>query len=170
MQISAIFIFICSMIGSAFGAETADEILVYRGASDASAAVAIDKEMFIVADDENNILRVYKADKGGLPVFSFDMTDFLDIEPEHPEADIEGATIVGQRIYWITSHGRNKEGEMRSNRYRFFATDVKVENEHVTINPVGRPHKRLIHNLVKVVESPIPITKVFFEFSQIFWR
>jgi hypothetical protein len=137
------------MIGSAFGVETADEILVYRGASDASAAAAIGKEMFVVADDENNVLRVYKTSEGGLPIFSYDMADFLDIEPEHPEADIEGATTVGQRIYWITSHGRNKDGKMRPNRYRFFATDVKVTNGYVAVNPAGRPYKTLIHNLVR---------------------
>ncbi len=147
MRILSIFIFICSMISPAFGNEPADKIFVYRSASDASAAVAIGKEMFIVADDENNILRVYKTSEGGLPLFSYNMTEFLGIEPEHPEADIEGATMIGQRIYWITSHGRNKDGKMRPNRYRFFAE--KVENEYVTVNPVGGPYKKLIHNLVK---------------------
>lgn len=125
------------------------EVLVYHGASDASAAVALNNEMFIVADDENNILRVYKTTCGSLPVFSYDLTQFLSIEPEHPEADIEGATMTGDRIYWISSHGRNKDGEMRPNRYRFFATSVKVENENVTIRPVGKPCKTLVHALIR---------------------
>jgi hypothetical protein len=123
--------------------------LVYRGMSDASAAVAIGDDMFIVADDENNILRVYKSSAGGLLEFRFDMTDFLGIEPEYPEADIEGATMIGDRIYWITSHGRNKDGKMRPNRYRFFATRVLVENGKVSIAPVGKPYKTLIHRLVQ---------------------
>ena len=66
-----------------------------------------------------------------------------------PEADIEGATMIGRRIYWITSHGRNKEGKVKTSRYRFFATDVSVENGHVKIEPAGKPYKNLIHDLVK---------------------
>jgi len=137
------------VISLAYGSEPVAEALVYRGTSDASAAVAIGKDMFIVADDENNILRVYKTTKSGLPLCSYDMTEFLGIEPEHPEADIEGATMIGQRIYWITSHGRNKDGKIRPNRYRFFATNIKTENGNVIINPVGKPYKTLIHELVK---------------------
>jgi len=135
-------------IGAA-NAKSAEEILTYYGASDASAAVAVGKEMFIVADDENNVLRVYKTNHPYLPVFSYDLTEFLNIEPEYPEADIEGATMVGDRIYWITSHGRNRDGKMRPNRYRFFATSVEVQNQDITIRPVGIPCKTLIHKLVK---------------------
>jgi len=135
-------------IGAA-NAKSAEEILTYYGAGDASAAVAVGKEMFIVADDENNVLRVYKTNHPYLPVFSYDLTEFLNIEPEYPEADIEGATMVGDRIYWITSHGRNRDGKIRPNRYRFFATSVEVQNQDITIRPVGIPCKTLIHKLVK---------------------
>jgi hypothetical protein len=127
----------------------ADEFLIFRGASDASAAVAVDENMFVVADDENNILRIYETGKTGQPVGSFDMTSFLDIEPDHPEADIEAAAMVGRRIYWITSHGRNKEGKLRPNRYRFFATDVLIENRSVKLRPAGKPYRNLIHELLK---------------------
>lgn len=143
------YILICSTINPAHGNKQTAGALVYRGAGDASAAVAITEDMFIAADDENNILRVYKTTKDGLPLFSYDMTEFLGVEPEYPEADIEGATIIGQRIYWITSHGRNKDGKMRPNRYRFFATTIKIDNGNVTISPVGKPCKTLIHSLVK---------------------
>jgi hypothetical protein len=136
------------------------EVLVFRGASDASAAAAISENLFIVADDENNILRVYDVNKPGLPVFSFDLTKFLNIEPEHPEADIEGATKIGRRIYWITSHGRNKDGKMRPNRYRFFATDVKVENANVTIDPEGKPYSKLAQRLIEAADMrPLKLDK-----------
>jgi hypothetical protein len=146
--------FICYLwIGSAAslacGNELAAETLVYCGTSDASAAVAIGHDMFIVADDEHNVLRIYKTTQGGLPLLSYDMTEFLDIEPKNPEADIEGATRIGMRIYWISSHGRNKDGKTRPNRYRFFATTVKTKNGNVTIEPVGKPYKTLIPDLIK---------------------
>jgi len=146
-----------SVIFSAVADSVADGPLLYRGASDASAAVALSNNTFIVADDENNVLRVYKTNGSrqgpplirDLPVSTHDLTAFLDIEPEHPEADIEGATMISDRIYWITSHGRNKDGKMRPNRYRFFATTVKADNGNVTIHPVGLPYKTLIHKLLK---------------------
>jgi len=150
------------------------ETLVYHGMSDASAAVCIGEDSFIVADDENNVLRLYKSKtagqgdrleagliepaSGGLhqikpaiggPESCFDITDFLDVEPEYPEADIEGATTIGDRIYWITSHGRNKDGKLRPNRYRFFATTISVEGGKFRIVPFGKPCKTLIHSLVK---------------------
>lgn len=128
---------------------SAGEFLVFRGASDASAAVAVSEDMFVVADDENNILRIYETSKAGQPVASFDMTSFLDIEPEHPEADIEAAAMIGRRIYWISSHGRNKDGKLRSNRYRFFATELLVENRSVKLRLVGKPYKTLVQELVK---------------------
>ncbi|UCE99440.1 MAG: DUF3616 domain-containing protein [Planctomycetota bacterium] len=125
------------------------EVLTYYGTSDASAAVALGQSMFIVADDENNILRVYNTNQTGLPVFSYDWTQFLDIDPKHPEADIEGATLLGDYIYWITSHGRNQDGRIRPSRYRFFATKVDVKNDDLTITPVGVSCKSLVHELVK---------------------
>jgi hypothetical protein len=143
------FVWIGSAVSLAFDNEYATATVVYRGTSDASAAVAITQEIFIVADDENNVLRGYKTTQGGLPLFSYDITEFLDIEPKYPEVDIEGASIIGQRIYWISSHGRNKEGKTRPNRYRFFATIVNSQNDNVTIEPVGKPCKTLIHDLVK---------------------
>lgn len=144
----AFFFLMCNAAVLADSNEPTGGIPVYHGTSDASAAIVVGDDMLIVADDENNILRVYESGDG-LPEFCFDMTDFLDIEPEHPEADIEGATIIGDRIYWITSHGRNQDGQMRPNRYRFFATTVKVENGKVSITPVGKPSKTLIHRLVR---------------------
>jgi len=144
-----VFALVCVAAGFALGGEPAGEVLVFRGASDASAAVAVTDDMVIVADDENNVLRIYKTSEAGQPVLSYDMTEFLGIDPDYPEADIEGATLIGRRIYWITSHGRNKDGKARPSRYRFFATQVSVENGHVSIEPAGRPCKTLVHSLVE---------------------
>ena len=144
------FVSMCGAASLAGGGGPAGEELVFRGASDASAAVAIAENMFIVADDENNVLRIYRTGKAGPPVSSYDLTEFLDIDPEHPEADIEGATKIGSRLYLITSHGRNKKGKMRPNRYRFFATEVQARNGNVTVRPVGKPYSRLVHELLKI--------------------
>ena len=154
MRIICIALFLVSICGVAHlagGAGPAKEcgVSLFRGASDASAAVAVSEDRFIVADDENNVLRLYSTTEAGLPITTYDITAFLDIDPDHPEADIEGATKIGRRIYWITSHGRNKDGKIRPNRYRFFATDIDGKNKNVTVRPVGKPYKTLVHDLLK---------------------
>jgi hypothetical protein len=137
------------LMSSANCSQPDGEALVFQGASDASAAMAVADDMFVVADDENNVLRIYETDKAGQQVGSFDMTSFLNIEPEFPEADIEAATRVGRRIYWITSHGRNRDGKPRPNRYRFFATELLVEGRSVKLLPAGKPCENLVHELLK---------------------
>lgn len=55
---------------------------------------------------------------------------------------------MGDRVYWITSHGRNKDGKPRPNRYRFFATTVRVSGASVEVKEVGVPYCRLVDALV----------------------
>jgi hypothetical protein len=125
----------------------------YTGGSDPSAAAAVDANRFVVADDEINILRVYSIGDSA-PVFSLDITDFLGADANRPEADIEGAARIGNRIYWITSHGRNKEGQVRSSRYRFFATEIADvgpladPNVSPRIVPVGKPYSHLVQDML----------------------
>jgi len=152
MKVVSEILFFVSMFvfpGPAICSQTNGEALVFHGASDASAAVAVTDDMFVVADDENNIFRIYEAGKPGQSIGSFDMTSFLYIEPDFPEADIEAATRVGQRIYWITSHGRNRDGKHRPNRYRFFVTELLVEGRRVKLLPAGKPCDNLVHELLK---------------------
>lgn len=111
-----------------------DPPVVYRGMSDASAAVALDGEHFIVADDEHNTFHVYRRNEPNEPAACKPWDEPLRIDPsdEHPEADIEGAAWLDGRIYWITSHGRNKDGKWRPNRHRFFAITFRVPGEPAT--------------------------------------
>jgi len=145
---TAIFLLAHSLVTLCVADKLSGQVRVYNGASDASAAVAVGDDVFIVADDENNILRVYSVKKSGSPIFCYDLTEFLDVESKHSEADIEGAAMVGDRVYWITSHGRNKDGKIRPSRYRFFATSVKSEGGNIAIRPVGVSYRSLVHMLV----------------------
>lgn len=144
----AFIVLICGLTAFSLD-DSAEDTLIYYGTSDASAAVAVSEDMFIVADDENNILRVYKTNQPSMPVFSYDLTSFLGIESGYPEADIEGATMIDDTIYWLTSHGRNADGKMRPNRYRFFATKVVVQDGNVAIQPMGFPCRKLAQDLLK---------------------
>ncbi len=136
-------------VDSQAGAPPAGKITTYHGTSDASAAAFITEDSFVLADDENNTLRIYRTHKPGQPLLSYDMSSFLAVTPDHPEADIEAAAIVGDRIYWITSHGRNKDGKLRPSRYRFFATTLAGPPKAVTIAPTGKPCLDLLRQMLK---------------------
>ena len=127
------------------------EVKFFKGACDASAAVALDSDIILVADDEDNYLRIYSYDDPGLPISSFSLDDFLGVvDSSHPESDIEACTRVGNIIYWITSHGRSKKGKWRSSRYRLFATEMLKINGNYKLRPLGRPCLNLIDALLKL--------------------
>ena len=127
------------------------EVKFFKGACDASAAVALDSDTILVADDEDNYLRIYSYDDPGLPILSFSLDDFLGVvDSSHPESDIEACTRVGNIIYWITSHGRSKKGKWRSSRYRLFATEILKINGNYKLRPLGRPCLNLIDALLKL--------------------
>jgi hypothetical protein len=81
-----------------------------------------------------------------------DLAPFLKPADPEKEPDIEGAADVGDRIYWVTSHGRNKDREEQESRQRFFATSVEVDGDEARVVPVARPYKRLIRDLVEAPE------------------
>ena len=129
-------------LASAAAAQTA---AVYRGPCDASAAAALDAEHFVVGDDEHNILHIYRQGQPQ-PVGTVDLSAFLATK-NGEEADIEAATKIGTRIYWITSHARNAKGKARPSRQRFFATDVKSGNP-LTLMPAGQAYTQLLDDLL----------------------
>lgn len=125
-------------------------IIEYFGSCDASAVIAIDDIRFVAASDEDNVLHVYQLGKTDGPISTLDITNFLKSDVKNIEADIEGTTKLGNRIYWIGSHGANSDGKSRPSRRRFFATDVKVIGDAVTLTPIGVPYENLVHDLASL--------------------
>jgi hypothetical protein len=70
---------------------TPSQALSMQGACDGSAAVMVDGTRVLVANDEDNVLRVYDASRGGAPTATFDLTPLLRLPEAGREADIEGA-------------------------------------------------------------------------------
>jgi hypothetical protein len=93
----------------------------HSGTCDASAVAVLDADHFVVASDEDNTLRIYAA-TGGSPIAELDLDPHLGTDDE---ADIEAATVLGDHVFWITSHGRSKKGNLRPARYRLFATSFE---------------------------------------------
>ena len=128
-----------------------DEPFIYRGMCDASAAAALGDDLFVVANDERNQLKVYRHGHAD-PVDIVDMSAFLGTRVDK-ESDLEGAATIGERIYWISSHGRNKKGEVQERRRRFFATDRVSsaragEDNGGSIIAVGAPYAKLLDDII----------------------
>lgn len=124
--------------------------LQHFGCCDASAGVAVSSNLFLVANDEDNLLRVYRRDRSGPSVQAFQAAAFLQVDPRQPESDLEGAARIGDRIYWITSHGRNRQGEERESRHRFFATTDSLDRQgKVELKTVGRPYRQLLTDMMR---------------------
>ncbi len=130
------------------GAAVFDPDVFYSGACDASAAVPVDEQHFLAANDEDSILRLYRRDHPGAPIKTFDLTPHLRLGRKAGETDIEGAALVGDVAYWITSHAREQDGRERKDRARFFATRLLGRGADLTVEVVGRPCKTLIADLV----------------------
>lgn len=130
--------------------------LVFTGMCDASAAVAIDAHRFIVADDEDNVLRAYDASSPGAPLWSVDVSSDIGIAAKPPkpgkpprrapEADIEAATRVGALSFWMTSHGRNATGKPKAERLRLFAATLPTDSRPLAIQ--GRAYAGLLDDLL----------------------
>jgi hypothetical protein len=125
------------------------ETLVFTGMCDGSAAVALDADLFVAASDEDNILRFYRRSQPGKPVSTYNLNQHLAGRKKSPEADIEGAARLGQRVFWITSHGRDAAGERLPNRCRLFAVEITNRGALVVVQPVGRVYSDLIADLAR---------------------
>lgn len=116
--------------------------IFHIGTADASAAMAIDNDWMWIGDDENQIIRIYNRNASGLPIAAFNMTPFLgltDIEAGRPrEVDIEAATRVGNRIFWLGAHSHANIAEGRTNRSRLFASDISGSGASSTLSYAGR--------------------------------
>lgn len=119
------------------------------GMCDASAVAPLNEDLFIAADDEDNYLRVYSRHRGGAPVFMTSVSRFLGFKSAKGETDIEGAARLGDRIYWISSHGRNTKGKAQPQRQRFFATTGAVVGGAIDLRPVGLPYAGLLQDLLQ---------------------
>ncbi|WP_211121708.1 DUF3616 domain-containing protein [Streptomyces yatensis] len=114
------------------------------GSSDSSAAVDVGDGYMVVADDESNVLRLYRRDSSGAPVRTWDVSSGLDVDKE---IDIEAAARVGDTVYWTGSLGNNKDGEPKEDRFTLFTTTVSGSGADTELE-VGGSYQGLREDLV----------------------
>ncbi|PWC52362.1 hypothetical protein TSO221_14815 [Azospirillum sp. TSO22-1] len=125
---------------------------------DASAAFALDEEHFVVASNDDNILRVYKR---GHPAVKemHDLGKFVKIKndgnkkkkndkDDAREVDIEGVARLGNLYFWIGSHGQNRDGHDRPERHQLFAMKIEKQGEDIVFEEQHTPYRTLIKDVL----------------------
>lgn len=116
------------------------------GIADASAAIPLDENYMLIANDETNILYVYDRRQSGLPVKTFDINggNLLGLTDgssgNWKEVDIEAAAAsrnIANRIYWIGSLGNGTDGDLKPNRDRIFATNISGTGVATSVTAAG---------------------------------
>jgi hypothetical protein len=126
------------------------DMVRFEGACDASGAVPLDDHRFLVVDDEEDLVRVYDARVGGAPLQTLTFSPALPLsQGKRPEADLEGAARLGDRLYFLASHARRRSGKLDAHRRLFFATELPSASSTLPI--IGEPYQRL---LADMIESP----------------
>jgi len=125
-------------VGLTFAASSAGAF-EYKGLCEASAGAFLDDKHFVVASDETNVLQLYQRGKPDPIGDGIDMVSFTSFE----KSDLEAAAVIGDRVYWMSSHSFNSDGEDKKKRKVFFATRIVSEGGTPSLKPVGKPAKKL---------------------------
>jgi Protein of unknown function (DUF3616) len=122
---------------------TVEKELRHQGICDSSGATALGENHFVVANDEDNYLRIYPAHESGHPIAIEDINGYFGNNPEAKEVDLEAAAQLDGVIYWVTSHGRNKTGKFKPERHQFLANKHQGKDGW-RFEQVGRAYTQLV--------------------------
>ena len=126
--------------------------VLFEGAVDGSAGVDVGDGFFVNATDEDNEFRLYDV-KGGLPPKKLDVgveaavKSALGIE-KIKECDLEGSAKIGDVIFCIGSHARNKNAEEKKERQVLFATKLSGSGKDAKLEIAGKVYTKLLDDLV----------------------
>ncbi|MDD0814749.1 IPTL-CTERM sorting domain-containing protein [Curvibacter sp. HBC28] len=122
------------------------------GRSDLSTAVKVDDNHVLLADDEPaNQIMLFDRRRSGPAVAVFPLTSIggtmgvgagancesITGASCDGETDLEAGFALGTRVYWTGSHSNNKNGGIRPDRWRLFATDLIGSGAGTTLSFVG---------------------------------
>ena len=108
----------------------------YQQTCDGSLGVMLDATHFLDGNDEEQGMRVYTRGSNAAPLKTIDISSKIGVSTSD-ESDLEDAARVGNRIYVVSSHGRDKNGNLERPRYRFFAMDVSGTVPNISLTVPG---------------------------------
>jgi hypothetical protein len=116
---------------------------VHGGMCEASGAVGLldgRADHFLVANDQDNILRLYRADEdgGALPPAGGDFNKALRLDPtdDDQRVDFEGGAWLNGATWWIGSHSRSAKGKLRPSRWQLIRVEPSADGASVRLGGV----------------------------------
>ena len=127
--------------------------ILFEGAVDGSAGANVGGGFFIGATDEDNELRLYDV-KGGPSLKTLDVGVDAAVKSalglkKIKECDFEGAAKIDDLIFWIGSHGRDKDAAEKKERQVLFATKVSGAGKDAKLEIAGNVYTHLIDDLLE---------------------
>jgi DNA-binding beta-propeller fold protein YncE len=123
-----------AQIGYAASKATTPTSRVLQGLSDASTAQDVGDGLELIGDDEFADIRLFDPSASGPPLQSID----IGLPPnDGGEFDFESSARLGDTIYWLGSHGNNKDGLIERNRHAVVATKVTGTGADTTLTRTG---------------------------------
>jgi len=116
---------------------TPDESRFHTLRADASTAVDIGATYMWVADDEDQVLRLYDRQNSGWRVKGLNFNTSLGLSPGD-EADLEASAKSGNTVYWMGSHGNKTDGTPAPERAVIFRTTLSGSGAGSSLSYNGR--------------------------------
>ncbi len=121
-------------------------VLTHWGLCEASGAVPYPAgsfgDRFLVVDDEDNTLRLYKADESGAPLAlkggDLDAALATSGREEPAKADLESLAWLGSDLVLMGSHARDTDGRTREASRQMLALSVGGDAKAPAVSPKGK--------------------------------
>lgn len=127
--------------------------VLFEGAVDGSAAADVGQGFFVGASDEVNVLRLYDATnrpQPKAPILNIESVVKASLGVENiKECDLEGAARIGDLIFWIGSHGRNKDAKEKKERQVLVGTKLTGTGKDAKLEIAGKVYTTLLDDLIK---------------------
>jgi len=117
----------------------------HTGYSDASAAIALDNDFMVMADDEKNNLYVVNRKQSGLPVKTYYFGDLLGLTDgsagDYKEVDIEScvrSSTTANKVYWLGSMSNAGSSNVyKVNSNKLFSTTITGTSTTTSFSVTG---------------------------------
>lgn len=106
--------------------------------ADASTAIDAGDGHLFVAGDEQRRIKLYDAERSGLPVALFHPGRNPNDGPHgEGEDDFEASARSGDSVFWIGSQSNSRKGEVQTSRHVVYETTIAGRGKDATLTRVG---------------------------------
>ncbi|MDC0325776.1 DUF3616 domain-containing protein, partial [bacterium] len=115
----------------------------YSGSCDGSGGVALGEKHFAVVNDETSRLLIYRRLEPGAPVQIVNLRKALELKKKE-EGDLEGLARIGDILYVLGSHSRDRDGKKQKERRKLLALRIISTDEKFELKPIGDVYEDLM--------------------------